>query len=278
MRFRIGWFTTARDRAAIELFNAVYDGIKSGEIKGEISFVFSNREENESVISDEFFALVRGLKIPLVAFSSQKFKPEMRTSGKKDEIILNGWRSEYDREVIERIKAFEPDIIILAGYMLIVSGELCRRFNMLNLHPAIPGGPIGTWQEVIWQLIKDGRDRTGAMMHFVTEELDKGPPATYYTFSIQGGQFTRLWKELEENLRNRTLSQIIQEENEGNPLFALIRAAGAKREIPLIFNTIKEFAGGKLRIEDGKVMSGDEIIEGGYCLNEDIEEYLKRLG
>jgi len=277
MAYRIGWFTTACDRAATELFNAVYDGIKRREIKGELSFVFSNREEDESATSDDFFALVRSLEIPLITFSSQKFKPEMRASGRRDEEVLKKWRSEYDREVIQRIGGFEPDIIILAGYMLIVSGEICRRFDMLNLHPAVPGGPTGTWQEVIWQLIKEEQDRTGAMMHFVTEELDKGPTATYYTFSIRGGQFTRLWKELEENLRNKMLSQIIQEEDEDNPLFALIRAEGAKREIPLIFNTIKEFANGKIRIEDGKVMSGEEIIQGGYCLNKQVEEYLKNV-
>jgi phosphoribosylglycinamide formyltransferase-1 len=277
MAYRIGWFTTARDKAAIELFVAVYDGIRKGAIKGEISFVFSNREEKESEESDNFFASVRSLKIPLICFSSQKFEPEMRASGKKDKEILKKWRLEYDHETIRRIEKFKPDIIVLAGYMLIVGGEICKRFNMINLHPAVPGGPTGTWQEVIWQLIQEKQDETGAMMHLVTEELDKGPPITYYTFSIHGGQFTKLWKDLEEKLRNKTLPQIIQKEGEKNPLFALIRAEGVEREIPLIFHTIKEFADGRIKIEDGKVIAEGKIVQGGYCLNKEIEEHLENV-
>jgi phosphoribosylglycinamide formyltransferase-1 len=46
---------------------------------------------------------------------------------------------------------------------------------MINLHPAAPGGPTGTWQEVIWQLIEGRAVETGVMMHLVTPELDRGP-------------------------------------------------------------------------------------------------------
>ncbi|GAH59253.1 unnamed protein product, partial [marine sediment metagenome] len=43
-----------------------------------------------------------------------------------------------------------------------------QRYNMVNLHPAAPGGPTGTWQEVIWQLIENKAEETGVMMHLVT--------------------------------------------------------------------------------------------------------------
>lgn len=275
MAFRIGWFTTARDTAARELFLAVYNGIKNGEIRGEISFVFSNREQKESAVSDDFFQLVKGLDIPLVCFSSKNFKPELRLAGNTDKKVLQEWRLQYDREIIGRIESSKPDLIVLAGYMLIAGSEICKKFNMINLHPALPGGPVGTWQEVVWELIKDRVDKTGAMMHLVTEELDEGPPITYYSFPIKGGQFDEWWEDLDKKLRNKTLPQIAKVDGESNPLFVLIREEGVKREIPLLFYTVREFSNGKLKIENGRVVADGSVMQEGYCLNEEIEKSLK---
>jgi hypothetical protein len=55
----IGWFSTGRDKAARQLLQTVQDSIRSGDINGEISFVFSNREPGESKESDTFFELVQ---------------------------------------------------------------------------------------------------------------------------------------------------------------------------------------------------------------------------
>ncbi len=52
------------------------------------------------------------------------------------------------------LEPFALDVLVLAGYMLIVSPAMCARYAMLNLHPALPGGPTGTWQEVIWALLE----------------------------------------------------------------------------------------------------------------------------
>lgn len=262
MVYKIGWFSTGRDQAARDLIQTIADGISRGIIKAEIIFAFSNRERGEAKESDQFFELVEGLKIPLICFSSRDFRPEMR---KKRE-MLKEWRRQYDREIILRIDEYTPDLIVLAGYMLIVSAELCQRYNMINLHPALPGGPAGTWQEVIWQLIESRAEETGAMIHLVTEELDKGPPIAYYSFPIKGGIFDNLWQDWERKLG---------EEGETNPLFAEIRHQGVIRELPLIFSTIKELAAGKIKIENGKVVAGDHLLKDGLCLNEEIEKYLK---
>jgi folate-dependent phosphoribosylglycinamide formyltransferase PurN len=64
---------------------------------------------------------------------------------------------------MERLTGFNPDINVLAGYMLIVGAEMCQRYDMINLHPAIPGGPKGTWREVIWKLIETGASETGPL-------------------------------------------------------------------------------------------------------------------
>jgi phosphoribosylglycinamide formyltransferase-1 len=130
----IGWFSTGRDEAARQLLQTVQDSVRSGDINGEISFVFSNREPGESKESDMFFELVQSYNIPLVCLSHKKFM----TAKQEDLTSKNEWRIKYDREVNRKIKSFACDVCVLAGYMLIVSEELCQRHDMINLHPAPP--------------------------------------------------------------------------------------------------------------------------------------------
>ena len=76
-------------------------------------------------------------------------------------------------------------VLVLAGYMLIASPALCRKYAMLNLHPALPGGPKGMWQHVIWELIENEADETGAMIHLATAQLDRGPVVSSFRFSLR---------------------------------------------------------------------------------------------
>ena len=60
---------------------------------------------------------------------------------------------------------------------------------MINLHPAAPNGPDGTWQEVIWKLIEQRADHSGVKIHLVTEELDRGPTIAYCRYPIHSPAF-----------------------------------------------------------------------------------------
>jgi len=68
---------------------------------------------------------------------------------------------------------------MLAGYMLIVSEEMCGKYTMINHHPATPEGPKGSWQDVIWQFIDEKASKSGVMTNVVTPKSDKGPVITY---------------------------------------------------------------------------------------------------
>jgi phosphoribosylglycinamide formyltransferase-1 len=265
---KIGWFSSGRDEAARELLKVVYDSIQTGFINAEFDFVLSNRERGQDMESDAFFDLAGNYGIPLVCYSSRKFQPEMR---KKN---LEEWRIAYDREVMKLLENHDPDLCVLAGYMLITGHEICKKYVMINLHPAEPGGPTGTWQEVIWKLIQNRADRTGVMMHHVTEILDRGPAITYCTFPIRGGKFDGLWNDMEEKLKKESLEDIIQKEGENEPLFAEIRKEGVRRELPLIIQTIKEFAEGRVKVEEGKIVAEGKILPGAYDLTEKIEKLL----
>ena len=267
--YQLGWFSTGRGKGSRGLLKAVHDSIESGEIKAEIAFVFCSREYGETEATDIFLKMVEDYHIPLITFSYQKFKSKIGagSSGQKD--ALPSWRLDYDREVMVRLQSFHPDLCVLAGYMLIVGPEMCQKYDMLNLHPAAPGGPTGTWQEVIWKLIESGAEETGAMMHLVTPELDKGPVVTYCSFSIRGESFDKDWEEI----KGQPLAQIKQEQGEDSALFKLIRQHGVVRELPLIISTIQAFSQGKVKITaDKRVIDAEGRPIRGYNLTDEIDK------
>jgi len=157
---------------------------------------------------------------------------------------------------------------VLAGYMLIVGAEMCHHYPMINLHPAAPGGPKGTWQEVIWRLMEEGARGTGVMMHLVTPELDEGPPVAYCTFPIRGKSFYRYWKAIE----GLPVDEVKAKQGERNLLFMLIRKHGLAREFPLIVATIKAFSEGRVRIEEGQVVDSAGKPIDGYDLTDEINK------
>jgi folate-dependent phosphoribosylglycinamide formyltransferase PurN len=261
--YRIGWFSTGRDEAARHLLRAVWHSIEEGEIKAEITFVFSNRDPGETAESDLFFELVKSYRIPLICLSSKRSKKSN----------VEGWREEFEKEAMRKLEGSRPgpDLCVLAGYMLIVGEEMCQRYPMINLHPAAPGGPKGAWQEVIWQLIESKAEDSGAMMHLVTPQLDEGPPVAYCTFSLRGQPFDRYWDEI----KGHSISEVKKQEGERNPLFREIRRHGLAREFPLIIATIKAFSEGKVRIAGGNVVNSDGKPINGYNLSNEIGEKVK---
>lgn len=237
--FKLGWFSTGRDEAARWLLKTVFDRIAEGFIPAQIAYVFVSRSPGESLESDLFFDLCKDLGVQTVYLSAKEFEPELRARDRET------WREEYHRKVLE-ILPEEVELVVLAGYMWVVSAEMCEKLPMLNLHPALPGGPKGTWQEVIWQLISARAAETGVMMHRVTPVLDEGPPVTFCRFSIRTDPFRPLWEACEEKLLRYGLTTLVQKEGDSEPLFRKIREEGVKRELPLIVYTLKAFAEGEI--------------------------------
>ena len=270
--YRLGWFSTGRGPGSRGLLQAMQGSIASGEIEAEIEFVFCSREPGETEATDIFLKTVEDYRIPLVCFSYQKFKAKIDRPDNGQEETLPLWRLDYDREVMARLGSFHPDLCVLAGYMLIVGKEICQKYDMINLHPAAPWGPAGTWREVIWQLIESNARETGVMMHLVTPELDKGPPVTYCTFPIRGRPFDEYW----DKISGQPLDEIKRTQGENNPLFKRIREYGFARELPLIKSTVKAFSQGKVRITaDKKIVEANGRISDGYNLTDEINEVLK---
>lgn len=70
---------------------------------------------------------------------------------------------------------YQPDLVVLAGFMRILSGDLVRHFagRMINIHPSLL--PKYQGLHTHQRAIDAGDSEHGASVHFVTEELDGGP-------------------------------------------------------------------------------------------------------
>jgi len=148
---------------------------------------------------------------------------------------------------------------------------MCNKYKMINLHPALPGGPKGTWQEVVWQLMEQRAKKSGVMMHLITPELDAGPAITYCEYSIYDEFIKPLWDQWEAKRKTKSQQDIQKAEGENEPLFREIRRQGLEREFPLIVATLRSASLGEFNILNGKVLSNGKKLIHGVNLTKDVE-------
>jgi len=132
---------------------AIIDACKSGQINGSIAAVISNKADA--------YGLVRA--------SNDNIATEVLDHK------LFASREDYDLALAQLIERFSPDLVVLAGFMRILTPSLVQKFKgkMLNIHPSLlpKYQGLNTHQRAI-----DANDAEhGASVHFVTEELDGGP-------------------------------------------------------------------------------------------------------
>jgi phosphoribosylglycinamide formyltransferase-1 len=144
---------------------ALIDARDSGRLEVEIARVISNKPQAGGLQH------ARSAGIPSSVFSSAEAES----------------RAELDRAIMQCLDEVQPDLIVLAGYMRILGGELVNRFagRIINLHPSLlplyPG--LNTYQRAL----EAGDNEHGSSMHFVTEGLDDGPLIAQVKIPVQPG-------------------------------------------------------------------------------------------
>ena len=124
-------------------------------------------------------------------------------------------RNTYDAILADKVAALNPDWVILAGWMRILTMEFLGRFpnRVVNLHPALPGTFAGTHaierSFVAWQ---NGEiDHTGVMVHLVPDEgVDVGPVLAKEEISFIEGEPLEQFEQRLHELEHRLLIETIQ--------------------------------------------------------------------
>ena len=134
---------------------AVLDAVNNGLLDAKVSVVVSNQESA--------YILERAKNHGVPTF----FIPH---KGKA--------RKEFDREMTTVLQNYGVELVLLIGFMRILSVEFCQewRNRILNVHPSLlPKYAGGMDTNVHAEVIKNGDAETGCTIHFVTEEVDAGP-------------------------------------------------------------------------------------------------------
>ncbi|KAF9995263.1 hypothetical protein BGZ80_004491 [Entomortierella chlamydospora] len=142
---------------------ALIDAVNSGALTAEIPLVISNRSK--------VFGLERAEKagIPSKVLALKPYTAAGRT------------RVEYDLDLAQLVIDAKPDLVVLAGFMHILSPEFLNQFPttpLINLHPALPGQFDGAKAiERAFEAYQKGEIKhTGVMVHRVIQEVDGGEP------------------------------------------------------------------------------------------------------
>lgn len=181
---------------------AIIDAVKSGYIPAKIALVLSDKADA--------FALERAKKagIETIALNAGDFKS----------------REDFDKEVVKNLKSRSVGLVVLAGFMRLLSPYFIREYSnrIMNIHPALLPSFKGT--HGVRDALAYGVRVTGPTVHFVDEELDHGAIILQKAVEVMDG-------DTEETL----LERIHKEEHRIYP------------------EAVKLFAEGRLKIKGRKV-------------------------
>lgn len=133
---------------------ALIDAVAAGDIQGEIAAVISNCADAGGL------ARAARAGIPGLILDHRNFPG----------------REAFDRELASLVASYRPDLVILAGFMRILTPVFVRPLHgrLINIHPSLL--PRFTGLHTHQRALAAGDREAGATVHFVTEQLDGGPP------------------------------------------------------------------------------------------------------
>jgi phosphoribosylglycinamide formyltransferase-1 len=143
-------------------------------------------------------------------------------------------RESFDRALIELIDGYRPGLVALAGFMRILTPEFARHYagRLLNIHPSLL--PKYRGLHTHQRALDAGDERHGATIHFVTEELDGGPPIVQAQVPV-----------LADDDADRLAARVLEKEHQIYPL------------------AIRWFAQQRLKLdEEGHVILDDKPLAG----------------
>lgn len=142
-------------------------------------------------------------------------------------------RLAFDQAMMERIDTYQPDLVVLAGFMRILTPEFCAHYQnrLINIHPSIL--PAFTGLHTHERALEAGCRVAGCTIHFVTPELDCGPIISQGIVPILDG-------DTPDDVAARVLTV----------------------EHRLFPQAVADFVAGRLKIEGNRVFNSERNAEG----------------
>ncbi|MEW8973366.1 MAG: phosphoribosylglycinamide formyltransferase [Tissierellaceae bacterium] len=172
---------------------ALIDNIEEGNIDGEISLIVSNREDA--------YGLERGR---LAGIETMYLDPKKYDTPE-----------EYDLKLIEEFKNREIDLIVLAGYLRILTKTFIGEFKgkIINIHPSLIPSFCGDGyygDRVHRAVLEYGCKITGATVHFVDEGTDTGPIILQEVIKVEEDDDVDSLKQKVLNIEHEILSKAVK--------------------------------------------------------------------
>ena len=168
---------------------AILDAIHSKKLSATVSTVISNRKN--AYILDR----AKDHSVPFY-FISHKGKD----------------RKDFDAEMTRVLKKHEVDLVLLIGFMRILSSSFCRewRDRILNVHPSLLPKYAGGMDTNVHEEVLKNRDKeTGCTIHFVTDELDSGPILIQKKCAVEEGDTVETLKSKVQTLEGEAFLEAI---------------------------------------------------------------------
>lgn len=140
-------------------------------------------------------------------------------------------RAAFNKAFLKKVDAFEPDLIVLAGFLVAISEEMVHKYSnrIINIHPSLIPSFCGVGYyglKVHEKALARGVKITGATVHFVNEGMDEGPIISQKAVAVEEG-------DTPEILQRRVMEEA---------------------EWVLLPKAIDDIANGRIGVRDGKVV------------------------
>ena len=140
-------------------------------------------------------------------------------------------RAAFNEKLLERVNSYEPDLIVLAGFLVVIPPEMIAAYRnrMINIHPSLIPAFCGTGYyglKVHEAALARGVKVVGATVHFVDEGTDTGPILLQKAVEVENG-------DTPEILQRRVMEQA---------------------EWKILPQAIDLIANGRVKVEDGKTV------------------------
>jgi len=173
---------------------AIVDATRSGRLRAEVALVLSNRSDAAGL------DYARAAGIPTQVIRHQDHAD----------------RASFDAQMLAVIEPLQPALVVLAGFMRILTPRFIRAFQgrLVNIHPSLL--PLYPGLNTHARALQAGDAEHGASVHWVTEELDGGPVIAQGRVRIEAGDTPetlgqRVLEDVEVRLYPDVLQQLLTE-------------------------------------------------------------------